>query len=202
MGTTLMALAVTVQAYFSHLMFAKHLALFYMYSKQQFKADIMINKWMLLVAYLSIYTSTHVPKKKKGSWYRTELPSGPGFGISLLSCVPLLTVSDGDSVYKLFFSENRMTGKGKRKGMVTVLRPYFCWISKERYLNMQLDKLREKKWKREKEGGASEDLRRGSWKNDTKQCVEPTPTFTAFPSLPFSCPPLIENNVQEKMPND
>lgn len=60
-----MALAVTVHAYFSHLMFAKHLALFYMYSKQRFKADIMINKWMLPVAYLSICTSTHVPKKKK-----------------------------------------------------------------------------------------------------------------------------------------
>lgn len=60
-----MALAVTVQAYFSHLMFAKHLALFYMYSKQQFKADIMINKWMLPVAYLSIHTSTHVPPPKK-----------------------------------------------------------------------------------------------------------------------------------------
>lgn len=110
-----MALAVTVHAYFSHLMFAKHLALFYMYSKQRFKADIMINKWMLPVAYLSICTSTHVSKKKKAvdaeqsshqakTWVRRYKAPGLVFlccRMSLYSLYPMVTVSINSSFQKI-----------------------------------------------------------------------------------------------------
>lgn len=102
-----MALAVTVQAYFSHLMFAKHLALFYMYSKQQFKADIMINKWMLPVAYLSIYTSTHVPPQKNKA-VDTEQNSHQAPGLVFLCCCVslyslylMVTVSINSSFQKI-----------------------------------------------------------------------------------------------------
>lgn len=96
-----MALAVTVQAYFSHLMFAKHLALFYMYSKQQFKADIMINK--------SIYTSTHVPPpKKKNKAVDTEQNSHQALGLVFLCCCVslyslylMVTVSINSSFQKI-----------------------------------------------------------------------------------------------------